>query len=200
MIERLRPSAPIEGPADLIALARSRGVVDVPLGKSIVTVQCTMGAIDVRARDSDCGFVSPVHMAAAANRSAEQFELSPRSRLLHLALGTEMRHTLSVEAQPGFRAGQFVKAALDEFEQQGVYIDYCEARWISGTNLDAFAEARMQGSTLIEAAASTWTARQLAKNGFFPLPTDVRTIKRRTDYSNGMAVYALFARTDTSDS
>ncbi len=198
MIERYCPPAPIESPADLIDAARERGVVELQLGETIVTVQCTRDVIDIRARDATEGCVSSVHMVAATNRSAEQFDLPIRTRILHLALGTSMRHTLSPQAQPGFRAGRFIHAAIDVLEQNGPHIEYCEARWMSGTNLKAFDEARMAGATLIEAAASTWTARQLAKSGFDPLPREVRTIGRRTDYSNSTAVYALFPRSDES--
>lgn len=194
MIERYRPSAPIEGPADLIEAAHGRGLVDIPLGETIVTVQSTRDVVDIRARDAECDFVLPVYMTAAANRSADQFVLPPRSRVLHLALSTNMRHKLSPEARPGFHASQFVKAAIAELEQQASTIDYCEARWIDGTNHDAFVAARMLGMTENEAAATTWTARCLEKNGFKPLPEQVRIRELDANPIQTGIVYALFRR------
>ena len=199
MIERYHPPAPIDNPAGLIAAARGRGVVDVELGNTVVRVHCTRDVIDIQAKHTHDGFLIPVHMAAATNRSAEQFQLPECSRVLHLAVGTTLRNKLSPEAQSGFRAGEFVKAAVAEFDQQGVPIDYCEARWIAGTNHSAFMQARKQGYSATEAAASTWTARQLADCGFSHLPEDVKTVKHRSGYDSSIAVYALFRRLELSD-
>lgn len=113
-------------------------------------------------------------MSATALTTYET-DKSDELRIWGANLDTHERSRFPDTISAYFRAEQFMKYAL-EYLDAGGRITHFDACWLWGTNFDAYHNAVEEGATPWEAAASTWTAKTLAKLGFSPEPVKIEEL------------------------
>jgi hypothetical protein len=83
----------------------------------------------------------------------------------------EAKHTYHNAPYPDFYGAEFVKFSFWYFKSIGAHIEYVHSIWALGSvNFKQFIDFQKQNISVKDAAAQTWTGRQIEQFGFIPDP------------------------------